>query len=269
MLSRQLGSDANGSRYTARMIRSALTLFFCLVVAVFGAGATAGSWDRGLAAANSEKHGQAAAPAGAFEADGLAALAPDADPEVLKLALAAMRCAQSHGVAPKAKRLAVIDFSRASLKSRLWVFDLARHELLYEDLVAHGSGSGGNFATHFSNVSGTHASSLGLFVTREAYVGRNGYSLRLDGLEPGINDAALARAIVIHGAPYVSAAGGKKMGRLGRSWGCPALRPAVTRPIINALKSGQFVFAYYPDKTWLAQSSLLHCSAAEENRPRR
>jgi hypothetical protein len=145
----------------------------------------------------------------------------------------------------------------------LWVFDLRSHRLLYREWVAHGSGSGGNLPTHFSNEDGSHASSVGLFVTGATYMGRNGYSLRMDGLEPGFNDAAMDRAIVMHGADYVNAAADKALGRLGRSWGCPALRSAVARPIIDVMKDGQFVFAYYPEQAWLARSALLHCPAAQ------
>jgi L,D-transpeptidase catalytic domain len=125
--------------------------------------------------------------------------------------------------------------------------------------VAHGQGSGHNVPTAFSNVEGTHQSSLGLFVTTETYTGRNGYSLRMDGLEPGFNDQAMARAIVMHGASYVDADRGAAMGRLGRSWGCPAVRTAVAKPLIDSLKGGQFLFAYYPDPDWLARSRLLRC----------
>ncbi|MFC5440251.1 murein L,D-transpeptidase catalytic domain family protein [Rhodanobacter ginsenosidimutans] len=193
----------------------------------------------------------------------LAREAPAIDPQVLSLALAAVQCARASGVGMTAKRLAVIDYSMPSLQRRLWVFDLRNHELLYREWVAHGSGSGGNLPTHFSNEDGSHASSVGLFVTGATYTGRNGYSLRMDGLEPGFNDAAMDRAIVMHGADYVNVAADKAMGRLGRSWGCPALRSAVARPIIDVMKDGQFVFAYYPEQAWLARSALLHCPAAQ------
>ena len=136
---------------------------------------------------------------------------------MLELALAAMHCAQAAGTGKDAQRLAVIDYSRSSLEPRLWVFDLAADRLLYQELVAHGQGSGGDVPTRFSNDDGSHASSLGLFVTRDTYVGHNGYSLRMDGLEHGINDAAMERAIVMHGAAYVNPDAGKHMGRLGRS----------------------------------------------------
>lgn len=189
-------------------------------------------------------------------------LAPGANPKVLELAMAAMSCAQASGVGVDARRLAVIDYSRPSLVPRLWVFDLAVGKLLYEEVVAHGQGSGDNFATRFSNDDGSHQSSLGLFVTADTYTGRNGYSLRMKGLEPGINDAAMTRAIVMHGAPYVDPQRGKSMGRLGRSWGCPAVRSTVARPMIDLLKGGQFVFSYYPDQAWLARSALLNCPAA-------
>ena len=197
-------------------------------------------------------------------ADRLESEAPGIDPKVLNLALSAVSCAQGSGVATDARHLAVIDYSMSSLKPRLWVFDLASHKLLYHEVVAHGQGSGGDVPTHFSNADGSHASSLGLFVTRSTYVGHNGLSLRMDGLEQGVNDAAMARAIVIHGAGYVNPQINKGMGRLGRSWGCPALRQAVAKPIIDVMKNGQFVFSYYPDQAWLAHSALLKCKAARQ-----
>lgn len=195
-------------------------------------------------------------------ADTLENEAPGIDPKVLRLALSAVSCAQGSGVATDAKHLAVIDYSLSSLKPRLWVFDLASHKLLYHEVVAHGQGSGGDIPTHFSNADGSHASSLGLFVTGHTYVGHNGLSLRMDGLEQGVNDAAMARAIVMHGAGYVNPKVNQGMGRLGRSWGCPALREAVAKPIIDVMKNGQFVFSYYPDQAWLAHSALLKCKAA-------
>jgi hypothetical protein len=204
----------------------------------------------------------APAPDASLSADDLARIAPEADPKVLELALGAMRCAQADGVGEQASRLAVIDYSRSSLEPRLWVFDLVSDRLLYQELVAHGQGSGGDVPNRFSNDDGSHASSLGLFVTRDTYIGHNGYSLRMDGLEHGINDAAMQRAIVMHGAAYVNADAGKRMGRLGRSWGCPALRAAIAKPVIDVLKDGQFVFSYYPDQDWLARSALLKCPAA-------
>ncbi len=204
---------------------------------------------------------KAVVPSAPSAAD-LAHLAPAADPKVLELALSAMHCAQGEGVGRDAARLAVIDYSRSSLQPRLWVFDLTSGKLLYEEVVAHGQGSGGDVPTRFSNDDGSHASSLGLFVTRDTYVGHNGYSLRMDGLEQGINDAALSRAIVMHGAAYVNPDAGRQMGRLGRSWGCPALRAAIAKPIIDVLKDGQFVFSYYPDQHWLTRSALLKCPAS-------
>jgi hypothetical protein len=193
----------------------------------------------------------------------LARLAPDADPEVLSLALAAMKCAQADGVGVTAERLAVIDYTRPSLQPRLWVFDLALDKLVFEEVVAHGRGSGDDVPTQFSNRDGSHESSLGLFVTADTYDGHNGYSLRMRGLEPGVNDQAMPRAIVMHGADYVDVGRGKSMGRLGRSWGCPAVRKAVAKPIIDVLKDGQFLFSYYPDTDWLQRSALLHCPALQ------
>jgi hypothetical protein len=139
------------------------------------------------------------------------------------------------------------------------VFDLESKALLFREHVAHGQGTGENMARTFSNREGSHASSLGLFRTLDTYHGGNGYSLRMEGLEPGTNDAALARAIVMHGAPYVNPENALRQGRLGRSWGCPALRPEVARAVIDSLKHGQMIFAYYPDANWLTKSPFLDC----------
>ncbi len=189
----------------------------------------------------------------------LAALAPDADVEVLGLALAARECATARGLAAAGERLAVIDYSRASTEQRLWVFDLSVPKLLFVEHVAHGQGSGDDRARLFSNREGSHQTSLGLFRTGETYAGGNGYSLRLDGLEPGINDRARERAIVMHGAAYVDPLRALKQGRLGRSFGCPAVRTSVARPLIDAIKQGQLLFAYSADTDWRKSSTLLAC----------
>ena len=188
----------------------------------------------------------------------LARAAPALDRQVLSLATRAMSCAlRRPDPLRRPATLSVIDYSRPSTQPRLWVFDLARKRLLFEELVAHGRGTGENLALRFSNRSGSNMSSLGGFETEETYVGHNGYSLRLRGLEPGYNDQARDRAIVIHGAPYVSPALIKSVGRLGRSLGCPAVRPAVAKPLIDSIREGSFVFAYYPDADWLRHSRLL------------
>ena len=190
--------------------------------------------------------------------DSLARLAPKLDKQVLTHAVAAMQCAVNNG-AEAAQRLAVIDFSLPSSERRLWIFDLEKEALLLEDLVAHGQKSGDNHATQFSNAVGSHQSSIGLFRTAESYSGKHGYSLRMDGLEPGINDRARERAIVIHPADYVSPSWIATQGRIGRSQGCPAVRPEVARMVVDSLKGGQFMFSWYPDQQWLQSSAYLNC----------
>lgn len=188
----------------------------------------------------------------------LSAAAPALTPEVLKLALSSMQCALNSGMKPSS-RLAVIDYSLSANVPRLWVFDLNRRVVLHEELVAHGRNSGDELATSFSNRLGSNQSSIGLFRTGETYDGRNGYSLRMEGLEPGVNDKAYERAIVIHGAPYVAPEFIAENGRLGRSQGCPAVAEGVARQVIDHLKEGQFVFSYYPDRKWLSSSRYLRC----------
>lgn len=192
----------------------------------------------------------------------LAKAAPEANPEVLALALEARTCAGRVGTGTDATRLAVIDYSRPSTERRLWVFDLRNANLLYDEHVAHGRGSGENLATAFSNTDGSHQTSLGLFTTAETYMGGNGYSLRMDGHEPGWNDKARDRLIVMHGAPYVNPRQARVQGRLGRSFGCPAVRPEVARPMIDTLKQGQLVFAYAKNDKWLKGSRFLGCNGA-------
>ena len=188
------------------------------------------------------------------------------DPKVLGLALRAAECAVVSNAVSRLSTLTVIDYSKPSTEDRLWVFDVPGRALLYQELVAHGQGSGDDRATAFSNEPESHRSSLGLFETGDSYVGSNGYSLRLRGLERGFNDRAFERAIVMHGAPYVSEAFIRTTGRLGRSWGCPALAQGIAREVIDTIKGSGLLFAYYPDQRWLEQSGFLSCGVTAGSR---
>ena len=153
--------------------------------------------------------------------------------------------------------LTVIDFSLPSTEKRMYVLDLARKEVLFNSYVAHGQKSGGNYATSFSNRNGSHQSSLGFYRTSSTYQGGNGYSLLLDGLEKGINDEARSRAIVIHGADYCSEQVIRSAGRLGRSYGCPALPRELAKPIINTIKGGSLLFIYSDRTDYPAMSEVV------------
>ena len=198
-----------------------------------------------------------AAAASLSKADYANASLGSMDENVFDLALGAAACAVKTGAVEGPRTLTIIDYSLPSTEKRLWVVDLTTRELLYEELVAHGQGTGANMASKFSNDNESHQTSLGLFVTDATYVGRNGYSLRLDGLDKGFNDRARERAIVMHGAPYVSDLFVRANGRLGRSWGCPAVSDAVARQLIDRVKGGGLVFAYYPDADFLKTSKYL------------
>lgn len=184
-------------------------------------------------------------------------------PKVLAMALDAVGSARAQGITGRSDLLTVIDYSLPSTARRLWVLDLAHGDVLFHELVAHGSGSGDNYATRFSNVEDSRQTSLGLFLTRDTYQGGNGYSLQLRGLDPGMNDNAEARRIVVHGAWYVSPEHASSHGRLGRSWGCPALSPTVAPRVIDTIKGGTFVFSYAGDPSFRRyQSAALHRSPA-------
>ncbi len=154
--------------------------------------------------------------------------------------------------------LTLIDFSRPSSEDRLFVFDLHNRTMVYHTVVAHGKNSGDVYATAFSNASGSNKSSLGFYLTGETYrSSRTGYSLRLAGLERGINDCAFARGIVVHGADYCNPAFVARAGRLGRSLGCPAIPEAVNHDVIDAIKDGSLLFIYANDRNYLSQSTIL------------
>jgi hypothetical protein len=182
-------------------------------------------------------------------------------PEVLELALEAYDQAKEGGFVRR-EVLTIIDYELPSYQQRLWTIDMKVGRVVYQEWVAHGMGrprgSGGTMeeALSFSNEKGTLKSSLGLFITAETYYGRHGYSLKLDGLEEGVNDKARERLIVLHGAHYVSE--GRAEDRLvGRSWGCPAVRPGISKILIDAIKDGSVLWIYYPHDEWLGESEFL------------
>jgi L,D-transpeptidase catalytic domain len=189
--------------------------------------------------------------------------APGINPDAVSMAVDSLKCASRANASSRGsaspRRLAIIDYSLPSAQPRLWVFDLQSRKLLLIERVAHGRDSGENTTTRFSNDPGSHQSSLGLYRTSDTYTGHNGYSLHLDGLEPGFNDRAREREIVVHGASYVSEKTIGLRGGVGRSWGCPAVSLQIAHTLIDAIKDGQYLFAYYPDAQWLQHSQLRSC----------
>jgi hypothetical protein len=154
--------------------------------------------------------------------------------------------------------LSVIDFSKPSNEKRLFVIDLKSGKLLYHSVVAHGKNTGEKYARVFSNKLNSHMSSIGFYVTKKTYNGGNGYSLQLEGLEKGFNDNAMKRAVVVHGADYAEESIISTKGYLGRSYGCPALPKEISKQVIDKIKDGNIVFAYYPDENYLKHSSILN-----------
>ncbi|WP_432672869.1 murein L,D-transpeptidase catalytic domain family protein [Flavobacterium sp. SM2513] len=142
--------------------------------------------------------------------------------------------------------LTLIDFSLSSNTKRLWIIDLNSNTVLFNSLVAHGRNTGNEFATSFSNKAESYKSSLGFYATGEVYQGKHGLSLRLDGLERGVNDNARARAVVMHGADYVAESFIKNNSRLGRSLGCPAIPMNMTKEIISIIKDKSCLYIYHP-----------------------
>ncbi|MGL5683885.1 MAG: murein L,D-transpeptidase catalytic domain family protein [Marinifilaceae bacterium] len=153
--------------------------------------------------------------------------------------------------------ITIIDFTKASTEDRFFVLDLEHKKLLYKSVVAHGRNSGENYAESFSNTPGSYKSSLGFYLTSETYMGNNGYSLRLEGLESGINDKAYQRAIVVHGAAYANIDASRNVARLGRSLGCPALPTGISKEVIETIKDGSVLFIYADSEEYKQNSSII------------
>ena len=180
------------------------------------------------------------------------------NPEVFEKAFLGFNKLKKAGKLPETSNLiSIVDFSLSSTQKRLWVIDLEKKVVVFNSLVAHGKNTGEEFAQKFSNTESSYQSSLGFYITESTYNGSNGYSLKLLGMDPGYNDAALQRAIVMHGADYVSEDFIKSQKRIGRSWGCPAVPRALAEPIIDTIKGQNCLFIYYPDQQYLSESAWL------------
>jgi len=178
--------------------------------------------------------------------------------EVFQLALKGLRKLEQAGRLTNPGILTIVDFSQSSKNKRLYVIDLLHKTLLFNTYVAHGRNTGEEFATRFSNVTGSCKSSLGFYVTRGKILGASvGLSLILDGMEKGINDNALRREIIVHGAAYATENFIRKTGRLGRSFGCPSLPPDLIKPVVEAIKGGTCLFIYHKDDLYISHSTLL------------
>lgn len=154
--------------------------------------------------------------------------------------------------------ISIADFSKPSSQKRLFVIDLNNHKVLFNTYVAHGVNSGREYANQFSNIPESNKSSLGFYETKNTYLGGNGYSLKLIGLEKGINDNAEKRDIVIHGAEYVDESLIRSQGYIGRSWGCPALPEKLHKQIIDKIKNGSCLFIYGPNSSYLKKSRIIN-----------
>jgi hypothetical protein len=186
---------------------------------------------------------------------------PLLNPDAFRLAMQGLAQLDAKGRVVNNRLLTIIDYSLPSSEDRFFVIDLQHQILLFRSLVSHGRNSGTLCAESFSNKAQSHQSALGFYLTGTTYKGGQGYSLLLEGVEPGFNDLARARSIVIHGAAYATHEYITRYGRLGRSFGCPALPPRLTASIIDAIKEGTVIFSYYPDDSYLRYSPVLNDGA--------
>ncbi len=178
--------------------------------------------------------------------------------EVFQLALTGHNKLEAEGRLENPDILTIVDFSQTSKNKRMYVIDFLKQKLLFNTVVAHGKNTGEEYAQHFSNELGSLKSSLGFYVTKNHVMGNTvGLSLIIQGIEKGFNDNAISRQIIMHGASYATEDFIRKNGRLGRSYGCPALPPDIIKPVIETIENGSCLFIYYPDSVYLHKSSLI------------
>ncbi|GGG51181.1 murein L,D-transpeptidase catalytic domain family protein [Hymenobacter glacieicola] len=257
---------------------AAVLLSFFLVVSPLAAAPTSPSRDKAPVAAAWSPQEKALVTA-AFEQHVAlsyvqANLTPTGLPlNVYRRALIGFYSLQQRGTASsRSQILSIVDFSRSSTQKRLWVIDVAKGRLLHHTLVAHGKSTGEEYARTFSNREGSEMSSLGFYVTGTTYQGKHGLSLKLHGVDAGYNTNALSRAVVVHGAEYVSQEFIRQHGRLGRSQGCPALPVDQTPAIVRSIKGGTVLFANGPTSSsyqsaWLNLDSALYAFARTKGLP--
>lgn len=190
----------------------------------------------------------------------------DLHADVINKILTILNCVQDFHIQHN-PILTVIDYSLPANKKRLWVFDLDKQELLFHTYVSHGIKSGALLSNYFSNKYDSKTSSIGVYTTDKSYYGREGLSLKLNGLERGFNDHAYNRSLVMHGGWYLDEEFIKKYGRSGRSWGCPAVPEELAVPIINTIKDNTLFVVYYPSEQWLSSSKFLQCKKPNQTTP--
>jgi hypothetical protein len=183
---------------------------------------------------------------------------PELKPEAFHFGLIGFEALLLKGLIANDSLLTIIDFSLPSSKDRFFVINLFNNQVIYKCLVSHGRNSGDLYANRFSNKMQSHESALGFFITGKSYQGGQGYSLQLQGVDTGYNERSRVRGIVIHPADYATQEYVTRYGRLGRSFGCPALPPELSRPIINLIKDGSVLFSYYPDQAYIKHSTILN-----------
>jgi len=188
---------------------------------------------------------------------------PELTPDAFKIGILGYFSLRSAGLVKNDSLLTIIDFSLPSSANRFFVINLYRNTGVCKSLVSHGRNSGDLYASRFSNRMQSHQSSLGFYITGDPYRGGQGYSLIINGVDTGYNDLSRARSIVIHGADYATWKYVRRYGRLGRSFGCPALPPDISKKVINLIKDGTILFSYYPDGSYFRNSVILHMQSAE------
>lgn len=236
-------------------IRKKISLILLIVTMIMSSWTNTGSWTTGYVNLVTSKD---ILDAKLFLEKYLSLNEPALKPEAFRFGLKGYEALQARGLIANDSLLTIIDFSLPSSIDRFFVINLLNNRVIFKSLVSHGRNSGDLYANRFSNNMQSHESALGFFITGKSYQGGQGYSLQLQGVDTGYNDRTQVRGIVIHAASYATRNYVTRYGRLGRSFGCPALPPELSRPIINLIKDGSVLFSYYPDKAYFDHSVILN-----------
>jgi hypothetical protein len=248
-------ADYTRKRKQSSGARNRVPLILFIVLLLMTSWINIGSWTKGYKNLIASKD---VPDARLFLEKYLALNEPALKPEAFRFGLIGFEALISRGLITNDSLLTIIDFSLPSSTDRFFVINLLNNRVVFKSLVSHGRNSGDLYANRFSNKMQSHESALGFFITGKSYQGGQGYSLQLQGVDTGYNDRTLVRGIVIHAADYATHDYVTRYGRLGRSFGCPALPPSLSRPIINLIKDGSVLFSYYPDPAYLDHSVVLN-----------
>jgi len=170
------------------------------------------------------------------------AVSPRLNPKMVARALAH----KDDGEIKNKDRILLVDFDQFDWQYRAYLLDM-RTFTTKDYLVSQGTNSDKNkdqLPEQFSNVINSKESSLGAMKIGAMYASTKfKFARYIEGLEKGLNDNVLARAIRAHSSPYVNDLRAKNK-TVGDSWGCFAFDETLC-PTLMPLLNNILLYAYH------------------------